>query len=115
MRTGLKAAVRQAGIGKLHIHHLRHTTAGWTLSEGIPVAKVAQVLGHPDISVTCRTFGPSLPERMADAVPALDFSLRERNSRPAWVQRTAKHYANPAKTQCFLVGDEGLEPPTSSV
>jgi integrase len=72
IRTGFAAAVRRSGIGHVRIHDLRHTAAVWMLSEGVPIEKVAQVLGHSNIAVTYRTYGRYLPEHMQDAVDVLD-------------------------------------------
>ena len=43
------------------------------LSNGIPLEKVSQVLGHSNTSVTFSTYGCYLPEHMQDAVNVLDF------------------------------------------
>ncbi|ETA54011.2 tyrosine-type recombinase/integrase [Ponticoccus alexandrii] len=79
IRKGFTAAVERAKIGHVRIHDLRHTAAVWMLSEGVPIEKVAQVLGHSNISVTYRTYGRYLPEHMQDAVNVLDFTtLKDR-------------------------------------
>lgn len=81
IRTGFAAAVTRSKIGHVRIHDLRHTAAVWMLSEGVPIEKVAQVLGHSNIAVTYRTYGRYLPEHMQDAVNVLDFtSLKERKA-----------------------------------
>ncbi|WHZ33457.1 site-specific integrase [Sagittula sp. MA-2] len=81
IRTGFSAAVTRSGIGHVRIHDLRHTAAVWMLSEGVPIEKVAQVLGHSNISVTYSTYGRYLPEHMQDAVNVLDFtSLKDRKA-----------------------------------
>lgn len=77
IRKGVSNAVERAGIGHLRIHDLRHTAAVTMLSQGVPIEKVAQVLGHSNIAVTYSTYGRYLPEHMQDAVNVLDFmSLR---------------------------------------
>jgi len=73
IRKGFTAAVDRAGIGHVRIHDLRHTAAVTMLAAGIPIEKVAQVLGHSNTSVTYRTYGRYLPEHMQDAVDSLDF------------------------------------------
>lgn len=74
IKTGVANAVERSGLGHVRIHDLRHTAAVTMLSAGIPIEKVAQVLGHSNISVTYSTYGRYLPEHMQDAVNVLDFS-----------------------------------------
>jgi integrase len=45
-------ACARAGIDGLTFHHLRHTSATWLLSDGIPVTVVSKRLGHATVSVT---------------------------------------------------------------
>jgi len=81
IRKGFTAAVQRAEIGHVRIHDLRHTAAVTMLAAGIPIEKVAQVLGHSNTAVTYRTYGRYLPEHMQDAVDSLDFgSLNLRRS-----------------------------------
>lgn len=80
IRKGVANAVERSGIGHVRIHDLRHTAAVTMLSAGIPIEKVAQVLGHSNISVTYSTYGRYLPEHMQDAVNVLDFAtISKRN------------------------------------
>ena len=74
IRNGFKAAVARAGLGDLRIHDLRHTAAVTMLQHGIPIEKVAQVLGHSNTQMTYRVYGRYLPEHMQDAVDVLDFT-----------------------------------------
>lgn len=73
IRKGISGAVQRAKIGHVRIHDLRHTAAVTMLSNGIPLEKVSQVLGHSNTSVTFSTYGRYLPEHMQDAVNVLDF------------------------------------------
>jgi integrase len=79
MRTGFKAAVERAGLGRVTIHELRHTAAVTMLSAGVPLVKVGQMLGHTNTSVTYRTYARYLPEQMQDAADILDFSSKKRS------------------------------------
>jgi len=72
VRKGVQGAVRRAGLGHVRIHDLRHTAAVHMLGAGIPIEKVAQVLGHSNVSVTYRVYGRYLPSQMEDAVEALE-------------------------------------------
>lgn len=74
IRTGFNAAVRRSGIGHVRIHDLRHTSAVTMLAAGHPIELVAQVLGHSNVAMTYRVYGRYMPEHMAPAVEALDFT-----------------------------------------
>ena len=72
-RHRFQKACRDAGIGQWTPHELRHTTASWLISEGVPLKEVADTLGHASITVTAdvygHLFGPS--ERVASAIEGL--------------------------------------------
>lgn len=74
IRNGFTAAVRRAGLPHTRIHDLRHTAAVTMLSQGLPLEKVAQMLGHSNVSTTYRVYGRYLPEHMKDAADLLDFT-----------------------------------------
>ena len=74
VRKGVMSAVSAAKLGHVRIHDLRHTAAVTMLSSGVPLVKVAQVLGHSNTAVTFSTYGRYLPEHMQDAVNLLDFT-----------------------------------------
>ena len=73
IRHGVQNAIGRAKIGHVTIHELRHTAAVHMLGAGLPIEKVAQVLGHSNVSVTYRTYARYLPSQMQDAVDVLDF------------------------------------------
>lgn len=74
IRNGFKAAVRRAEIGELTIHEVRHTAAVTMLSNGVPLEKVSQMLGHSNTAITFKTYARYLPSHMQDAADILDFS-----------------------------------------
>lgn len=80
IRTGFKAAAARAKIGHVRIHDLRHTAAVTMLSEGVPLEKVSQVLGHSNTAVTFSTYARYLPQHMQDAVDILDFGSLKRGA-----------------------------------
>jgi integrase len=66
-----RALVARTGIGRLRLHDLRHTTATLSLSAGVPVRDVADMLGHSSPSITLDVYGQSVtegPRRVADAM-----------------------------------------------
>ncbi|MHC9236965.1 tyrosine-type recombinase/integrase [Pseudooceanicola sp. 502str34] len=80
IRTGFKNAIARAKLGHVRIHDLRHTAAVTMLSNGVPLEKVSQVLGHSNTSVTFSTYARYLPQQMQDAVDILDFGSLKRGA-----------------------------------
>lgn len=74
IRNGFTSAVERSGIGHTRLHDLRHTAAVTMLSQGLPLEKVAQMLGHSNVATTFRVYGRYLPEHMNDAADLLDFT-----------------------------------------
>ncbi|MGD0862501.1 MAG: tyrosine-type recombinase/integrase [Candidatus Limnocylindrales bacterium] len=69
--TAWSALVRRTGIGRLRLHDLRHTAATLSLSAGVPVRDVADMLGHASPSITLDVYGHGVaegPRRVADAL-----------------------------------------------
>lgn len=65
------AAARAAKVPWCTPHVLRHTAAVWMAESGIPMAEIAQYLGHSDSRVTERVyarFGPDYLRRAASAL-----------------------------------------------
>jgi integrase len=48
----VKRSLFQAGIGHLHLHHLRHTFASMKAMEGKTIQEIQALLGHKDIKAT---------------------------------------------------------------
>lgn len=72
IKTAFRRAVAQAGLGKEVMPHvLRHTAASWMAEAGIPMAEIAAVLGHSDISTTSRIYARFSPDYLQKAVRAL--------------------------------------------
>ena len=66
-----RALVARTGIGHLRLHDLRHTAATLSLSAGIPVQDVADMLGHSSASITLDVYSHAVaeaPRRVADAM-----------------------------------------------
>ena len=47
-----KRYVRKAGIGDVHLHHLRHTACSWLAMRGVPIEVIRQFAGHSSVTVT---------------------------------------------------------------
>lgn len=74
IKKGFVSAVGRSGIGHFRIHDARHTAAVTMLTQGVPLTKVSQMLGHSNTSVTQRVYARYLPNHMQDAADVLDFS-----------------------------------------
>lgn len=46
-----------AGLGKWHLHELRHSAASIMLAQGTPLHVVSEVLGHSSVSITKDVYG----------------------------------------------------------
>jgi integrase len=51
------AVIAEAGVPPLTTHQLRHGAAARMLKAGVPIAVVAEKLGHQDVSLTYSTYG----------------------------------------------------------
>src|SRR6185295_6086368 len=47
-----KPAVRRAGLREIRFHDLRHTFVTYCAAAGVPLAKVADWVGHSDAKIT---------------------------------------------------------------
>ena len=72
-----RALVRRTGIGRLRLHDLRHTAATLSLSAGVPVRDVADMLGHSSPSITLDVYGQAVPEGPRRVANAMDRALAD--------------------------------------
>lgn len=113
IRTGVKPALRRAGLRDMRIRDFRHRAAVGMLGEGVTIEKVGQIPGRSNLTTTSRSYGRFLPDQMTDAINVLNFTgLRDAGSQ---VQETRIHFANAGQAVDLMVGRERLELPTSSV
>lgn len=73
IRKGFEGAVRRAGMNDVTLHTIRHSSAVEMVSNGVPLEKVAQYLGHSNAQITFTTYGRFAPNHMSDAADVLDF------------------------------------------
>lgn len=71
-RRVLQPALAEAGLEGLGatLHDLRHTYASWLAQSGIPLERIAELLGHASINTT-RIYAHLLPARHDDLAAAL--------------------------------------------
>jgi len=72
VKKGLAAAGRRAGLGHVTPHMLRHSAAVWMAEAGVPMAEIAQVLGHRDATVTQKVYAVFSPHHLRSAVSVLE-------------------------------------------
>lgn len=73
IRKAFELTVKRANLGRdVTPHVLRHTAAVWMASAGVPIAKIAQYMGHTDSRITEKVYARFAPEHLADAAAALD-------------------------------------------
>jgi integrase len=71
-RIARKAALKDAVHGRLTPHTLRHTHATWSRRKGVPLDRIAAVLGHADLRMTMRTYAHIRPDDLAAPLDVLE-------------------------------------------
>jgi integrase len=80
LRTGFYPLLARAGVPRVRFHDLRHSAATFLVSRGVPIAVVAQILGHSSIRVTGGTYSHVSIEMQRQAMNDLDALLRNRQA-----------------------------------
>ncbi len=75
LRKQWRKLVDRAGLPEIHFHDLRHSAASWLLSQGVPVADVAKMLGHADPSITLRIYAHAMPDSQDRVAAAMEVML----------------------------------------
>jgi integrase len=57
-RRTLRALAEEAGVEDVHPHRWRDTVAVRLLENGVPLERVAKILGHKSVRITERSYGP---------------------------------------------------------
>jgi integrase len=70
-----KPALKKAGIEKFRWHDLRHVFATWLIQHGVPLERVAKLLGHKNLSMTMR-YAHLAPSQLHDDVERLATDTR---------------------------------------
>ena len=63
---------KEAGLGKWHVHELRHSSASTSLAQGVPVEVVSAFLGHSSIRMTVDTYGHIGDSQLRTAADTMD-------------------------------------------
>jgi integrase len=71
IRKSFAAAAMAAALPWCTPHVLRHTAAVWMAEDGVPMAEIAQYLGHTDSRITERVYARFSPSHLRRAARAL--------------------------------------------
>ena len=108
VRRGLKSAAVAAGIkGAVSPHLLRHSAAVRMAEDGVPMAEIAQYLGHDDDRVTSRVYARFSPTHLRRAAAALEIDTGSTNRKHAT-------FSAP-EIPDYMVGATGIEPVTPTM
>ncbi|MFC5601630.1 tyrosine-type recombinase/integrase [Deinococcus cellulosilyticus] len=66
-----------AGVPRIRLHDLRHTSASLLVRQGIPIKVVAERLGHQDASLTLRIYTHVYEEQRKEAALTLNDLLKD--------------------------------------
>lgn len=74
IRKGFEAARTRAGLHDITLHDIRRSAARFMVEAGLPIEKVAQMLGHSNPSLTYSVYGRFAPDALSDAADILNFT-----------------------------------------
>ena len=75
MTAALSQALQKAGLRRIRVHDLRHTTASILLEAGIHAKIVQDVLGHSTVSLTLDTYSHLTDTLSSQAAETIDVLL----------------------------------------
>ena len=78
-----RRAVAVAGVPRIRIHDLRHTSATLMLRQGVHPKIVSERLGHATVSITLDIYSHVLPDMQAEVANAIDAALAAAGSQVA--------------------------------
>ncbi len=71
LSNGLTRILGKAGLPRVRLHDLRHSTASILMEQGIAVRVVADLLGHSQVSLTLGTYSHVTERLVGDATAAM--------------------------------------------
>src|SRR5688572_22333174 len=77
LRRVLAPAARQAGVGRVRTHDLRHTAGDLALKNGATMEDVKAMLGHSSIAITIDVYGHRDEDDAQSIRDAMDRAHRE--------------------------------------
>lgn len=109
VRKGIAAAAKRAGIEDVTPYVLRHTAGVWMAQAGVPLAKIAEYMGHTSIETTRKNYAKFYPDHLKDAAAALEMPFPvSGDTVGSSYQGTGSKGIQRAKETRTLVGKNGL-------
>jgi integrase len=90
VKRGLHFAAKQAGVGHVWPHLLRHSAAVHMAEDGVPMEEIAQYLGHSNVNVTRNIYARFSPDYLRKAAAALEYDDLGSLNRKATTQNRVK-------------------------
>lgn len=75
--------LKRAGLRRVRLHDLRHTTASLLVAQGVPARVVMEILGHSQISITMNLYSHVVPEVSREAADRIESVLWAAGQDPA--------------------------------
>jgi integrase len=75
VRKGIASAAQRAGLADVTPYVLRHTAGVWMAQAGVPLAKIAEYMGHTSIETTRKNYAKFYPDHLKDAAAALEMPV----------------------------------------
>jgi len=72
IKKSFARAVQRAGLEDVTPHVLRHSAAVWMAEAGVPMAEIAQYLGHDSLETTRKIYARFSPDYLRGAARALE-------------------------------------------
>jgi len=72
LRRSFRKITKRAGLGDWHPHELRHSAASILSDAGVPLEKVADVLGHRDVRTTSTVYRHRVSDSITAAVAPME-------------------------------------------
>lgn len=81
IKKAIARAAERAGLNGVTPYMLRHTAAVWMAEAGVPMAEIAQYLGHNNPGTTYRVYARFSPEYLRSASEAITARLKDTGDR----------------------------------
>lgn len=72
VKKALRGAGARCGLPWVTAHVFRHSAATWMAEDGVPMAEIAQFLGHSDSRLTERVYARFSPSYLSKAAASLE-------------------------------------------
>ncbi len=77
IKRSIETAARNAKLEDVSPHVFRHTAAVWMAEAGVPLAEIAQYLGHSTPAITYKVYAKYSPDHLRSAAKALEMPIYE--------------------------------------